>query len=106
MANIRKHLDSTSLVVIVLTLALFVAAVLAKGWSHDVLLEAGVFLVSVKLILQTYKNSVAMENLEARLDAIHATLQNLPAPPQGEDRARGGVTEAGMAADRPRPRMF
>jgi hypothetical protein len=42
-----------------LTLALFVAALFAKGFTHDLLLEAGVFLVSVKLILVAYKNSVS-----------------------------------------------
>ncbi len=88
MANIRKHFDGPSIVVIVLTLILFVAAVFAKGLTHDVLLEAGVFLVSVKLVLQTYKNSVAAKHLEARLEAIHTTLQGLTVPPRGEGLVR------------------
>ena len=85
MANIRKHFDSTSIAVIILTLVLFVAAILAKGLTHDVLLEAGVFLVSAKLILQTYKNSVATGNLEAKLEAIHITLQGMAGRAQGEE---------------------
>lgn len=32
--------------------------VLTKGFTHDLLLEAGVFLVSIKLIRMGYKNSV------------------------------------------------
>jgi hypothetical protein len=45
-------------VVIALTLILFVVALLIKGFTHDLLLEADVFLVSVKLILMSHKNSV------------------------------------------------
>ena len=30
-----------------------------KGFTHDLLLEAGVFLVSVKLILMSYRSSLA-----------------------------------------------
>ena len=47
-----------------LTLALFVVALFVKGLTHDLLLEAGVFLVSVKLVLMNYKNSLAMRTLE------------------------------------------
>ena len=40
---------------IVTTFILFVAALFFKGLTHDLLLEAGVFLVSVKLIIATQK---------------------------------------------------
>lgn len=59
MASQTRHFDTGSFVVMGLTLALFVAALFAKGFTHDLLLEAGVFLVSVKLILVAYKNSVS-----------------------------------------------
>jgi hypothetical protein len=49
MASIRKHIDGGSLVVIGITFVLFVVALFAKGFSHEMLLEAGVFPVSVKL---------------------------------------------------------
>ncbi len=103
MASIRKHLDVTSIGVINLTLVLFVAAILVKGWTHDLLLEAGVFLVSVKLILQTYKNSVATASLESRLQAIHTTLQDVAArvqsksPPGEESASRAATRAAGFA---------
>jgi len=58
-----------------ITLILFVAALFTKGFTHDLLLEAGVFLVSVKLILMAYKNSVATANVQEKLDKIQATLQ-------------------------------
>lgn len=77
MADIRKHLDPGSLLVIIVTLALFGAAVFFKGFTHDLLLEAGVFLVSVKLIIMSYKHSVATHALEERLAEIHALLRRL-----------------------------
>jgi hypothetical protein len=72
----RKHFDLGSILVIVFTLALFLTALWIKGFTHELFLEAGVFLVSVKLILMGYKNSVmAGENAE-RLEQIQVLLQN------------------------------
>lgn len=75
MNSIRRHFDSWSWVVIVITLILFVVALFVKGLTHDLLLEAGVFLISVKLILMTYKNGVTNEGLKRKLDEIHAALE-------------------------------
>jgi hypothetical protein len=58
------------------TFILFVAALFYKGLTHDLLLEAGVFLVSVKLILMAYKNSVATANVQRKLDEIHTALRS------------------------------
>lgn len=68
--------DFGAIATIVLTLALFVAALFIKGFTHDVLLEAGVFLVSVKLVLMSYKSAVAIDAIRAELVAIRATLEN------------------------------
>ncbi len=73
--NAAKHFDVPSLLVIAVTLILFVLAIFTKGFTHDLLLEAGVFLVSVKLILMAYKSSVAAASVERKLDQIQATLQ-------------------------------
>ena len=54
----RKRFDLWSIVVIALTLVLFIVALFLKGLTHDLLLEAGVFLVSVKLIMMSHKSSV------------------------------------------------
>lgn len=75
--DVRSHFDPWSIVVILLTLVLFVAALLVKGLTHDLLLEAGVFLVSVKLILMSYKNGVAAERLDERLRRIEEALGRL-----------------------------
>jgi hypothetical protein len=73
--GIRKHIDGGSLVVILMTLVLFVAALFEKGFSHDLLLEAGVFLVSVKLIIMSYKSARLSAELKGRLDEIHGALR-------------------------------
>ena len=59
---------------IVITLALFTFAVFVHGLTQHLLLEAAVFLVSVKLILMSYKNSVSAAKLHDRLDRIEKLL--------------------------------
>ena len=77
MVNNLKHLDAGSLLVIFITLVLFVAALYFTGFTHDLLLEAGVFLVSVKLIIMSYKNSVTSDKLLDELSEIRSLLQKL-----------------------------
>lgn len=67
-------LDKGSLIVAVVTLLLFVAALFAKGLTHDLFLESGVFLVSVKIILMAYRNAVATEDLSQKLDKVLVAL--------------------------------
>lgn len=77
MNNIRHYFDAGSLLIIVITFALFVAALYFTGFTHDLLLEAGVFLVSVKLILMSYKNKVASDNLHKELAEIRSLIQEM-----------------------------
>lgn len=77
MLDNERHLDLGSRVVVIVTFGLFVAAIFFKGLGHDLLLEAGVFLVSVKLIMMAYKNSVVASRLNDRLDDLHATLTRM-----------------------------
>ena len=69
-----KQFDPWSVVVIALTLVLFIASVFVTGFSHDLLLESGVFLVSVKLILMAQKNTAFAQVTDQRLQDI-ATLK-------------------------------
>jgi hypothetical protein len=71
MNKIRKHFDPGSLVVIVVTFILFLFALFTKGFTHDFLLEAAVFLVSVKLIVMMHKNKGATDSLYEILNEIH-----------------------------------
>jgi accessory gene regulator protein AgrB len=68
-------LDRSSTATIVVTLVLFVVALFVKGFSHDLLLEAGVFLVSVKLILMGYKHEASNQRLQDELRAIRAAVE-------------------------------
>ena len=77
MTKIRHYFDAASLLVIVITFALFVAALYFTGFTHDLLLEAGVFLVSVKLILMSYKNKVASDELRNELAEIRSLIQEM-----------------------------
>jgi len=69
-----RHLDRGSKVVIVITLVLFVAALFTKAFTHDLLLEAGVFLVSVKLIIMAYRHSITTEELLRRLEQLRGDI--------------------------------
>ncbi len=77
MSGIGRHLDLGSRAVIVVTFALFLVSLYVKGLGHDLLLEAGVFLVSVKLILMAYKNSLDAGDLKARIDRLDASLARM-----------------------------
>lgn len=68
--KLRENLDKTSMVVISVTLVLFIFALFTKAFIHDLLLEAAIFLVSVKLIIGSYKQSVASKRLERQLKGI------------------------------------
>ena len=71
----QAHFDLGSIVVIVLTFVLFTVALFTKGFTHDLLLEAGVFLVSVKLIIMAYRNNVASQKTSATLSEIKMVLE-------------------------------
>jgi c-di-AMP phosphodiesterase-like protein len=66
----KDYFDKWSLIIILVTLILFVVALFVKGFTKDLLLEIGVFLVSVKLILGSYKNSQNDKKLNEKLDQI------------------------------------
>jgi len=67
--------------VIALTLILFALALFITGSTHDLLLETGVFLVSVKLILMSYKHGAQGEDLKDRLSQIQDAIRRLERSP-------------------------
>ncbi len=73
--KIKKYLGIGSLAVIIITLILFVAAIYTKGLTHDILLEAAVFLVSAKLILMAYINGRDMKYFQKQLEEIKSLLK-------------------------------
>ena len=70
----KRYVDFGSSIIIVITFVLFVLALLTKGFTHDLLLETGVFLVSVKLILMTYKNRINSKKVLSDLKEIKKKL--------------------------------
>jgi hypothetical protein len=97
MRKLAAHFDPGSQAVVAITFVLFVGALFSKGFTHDLLLEAGVFLISVKLIVMQYKSGVTAAALRERLDAIHATLEQMRA---AAEAARPAVDAAPPAAAR------
>ncbi len=75
--NILKRMDGASLAIVVVTFVLFALSLVVNGLGHNILLEAGVFLVSVKLIMMAHKNAVHTERIEGRLDRIVDELREL-----------------------------
>jgi len=72
----KDVIDTGSLIVVFITLLLFTIALFVKGFTHDLLLEAGVFLVSVKLIIMSYQNSRHTQSIKNELSEIKGFIQN------------------------------
>jgi len=70
-----KHFDVPTIIVIIITFVLFVVSLFTKGLTHDLLLEAGVFLVSVKLIMMGYNNSVTTQKVLKELEEIKGSIK-------------------------------
>lgn len=66
-----RWLDRASLFTLVITLILFVVALFEKGLTHELLLEAGVFLVSVKLVLSSHKSEILTKSLIQKVDQLN-----------------------------------
>ena len=73
----RKHLDLSTQVTLAITLVLFVVALFEKGFTHDLLLEAAVFLVSAKLVLLSYKASVNNDAIGDQLGEMTRALTRI-----------------------------
>ena len=71
----KKRLDLASIIILLITLLLFTAALFVKGFTHDLLLEAGVFLVSVKVIMMAYKISVHANEIIREIREIKAAIR-------------------------------
>lgn len=66
----KKYLSAADSLVIVITFLLFVIALFVKGLTHNLLLEAGVLLVSIKIIMMNYKNMTAVKAIMKELNEI------------------------------------
>ena len=80
-----NHFNVGSLIVIIITFVLFSLVLFTKGFTHDLLLEAGVFLVSVKLIMMAYRNTVNNRMMVRELTEIKTYLQGKEKPHEQEN---------------------
>lgn len=76
----KKYLSTADLVVIIITFILFTVALFVKGFTHDLLLEAGVLLVSVKIIMMNYKLYTSSSKITEKLSSIEDMLRDLKSP--------------------------
>ncbi|MEN8243689.1 MAG: hypothetical protein ABFS43_02250 [Thermodesulfobacteriota bacterium] len=63
-----------------ITFALFTVALFVKGLTQDILLEAGVLLVSIKLIMMAYKTSTANKEIKKELQEIKQMIAEARVP--------------------------
>ena len=70
-----KYFDSGTIIVILITILLFTFALFVKGFTNAILLEAGVLLVSIKLIMMAYRNSMNYNDLKKELNEIRRLLE-------------------------------
>lgn len=79
----RRFFDPGTLAVVIITLVLFILALFTKGFTHDLLLEAGVFLISVKLIMMAYRTNLFYNDIDKNLKRI---LDKLERPENGSGK--------------------
>jgi cobalamin biosynthesis protein CobD/CbiB len=70
-----KYFDRGTIIVILITFVLFTVALFVKGFTHNLLVEAGVLLVSIKLIMMAYRNSLNYRDLKKELNEIRRLLE-------------------------------
>ena len=66
-----------TIIIILITVGLFVAAILTKGLTHDIFLESGVLLISIKIILLSYRNNTIVKNIQNQLDSMKILLLSI-----------------------------
>lgn len=65
--KLKPFVNLASLLTVLVTLGLFVAAALTKGFTEELLLEAAVFLISVKLVIGNYKTHMELAAIRNEL---------------------------------------
>lgn len=76
MTPMNKNFDLANTITILLTVILFAIALFATGFTKDLLLEAGILLVSVKIILTGAANRDSNKEIIKKLNEINEKLQD------------------------------
>ncbi len=72
----KKNFDLANTITIALTIILFAIALFATGFTKDLLLEAGVLLVSVKIIFLAAATRDSNKEIIKKLNEINEKLQD------------------------------
>lgn len=72
----KKNFDLANSITIALTFIFFTIALFATGFTKDLLLEAGVLLVSVKIILMGAATRDSNKEIIKKLNEINDKLQD------------------------------
>ena len=73
----NRLLSTTDMIVIGITLVLFLVALFIKGLTKELLIEAAVMLVSVKLIMMNHKTTLSNKKILEDLEEIKETLSEI-----------------------------
>ncbi len=73
----KNNLDVSNTIVVVLTFILFGIALFTTGFTKDLLLEAWVLLVSIKIIILGNSNKISNTEIIKKLDEIDKKLEEL-----------------------------
>jgi ABC-type multidrug transport system fused ATPase/permease subunit len=73
--GMNKHIGIGSLIIILITFFLFIIALFVKGWTKELFLEAGVLLVSIKIIMMAQKNSDISNEISKDLEEIKKMIK-------------------------------
>jgi ABC-type transport system involved in cytochrome bd biosynthesis fused ATPase/permease subunit len=76
MTHMKKNFDLANTITIALTFILFAIALFVTGFTKDLLLEAGVLLVSVKIILMGAATRDSNREILKKLNEINGKLQD------------------------------
>jgi cobalamin biosynthesis protein CobD/CbiB len=71
----KRYFGGGTIFVIIVTGLIFIVALFVKGFTHELLLEAGVLLVSIKLIMMAHRSNLNYEELKNELHEIKALLK-------------------------------
>jgi len=80
----RKYLTLGDIVILTITVLLFVVAIFTEGFIHNLSLEAGILLVSIKAIMIGYKIKLLNRAILKELGDIKETLSELKAKTPSE----------------------
>lgn len=70
-----RYVSNSDFFVLLLTVILFVISLFTKGIIHDLSLEIGILLVSVKLIMFNYHSSKDTAKILEKLEKIEKDLE-------------------------------